>query len=330
MTKGSFTGKGWGAVVDVTVHAPAQKVRLKDETSKLAADNNASTDAVAVLAERIPAGHAKALYNAGQAIRNHVDRVSVKINGQNVVPVPELPRLWITLYGHENLNSHECVGGTGLVCKYNALKAGLIELCENGELDRIIAEKAGNLANQITRVDCNLLNEAFGVDIRLDIDCDSEVVRTALNQLSANVRESIEAKAAADAERAAGEAVSEVTGHAIAWIEKTLTNVIERVGGGEKGTHYKTLIASVTELVDRLPAYNLTGDGKVSNAIVAIRERLAKVMDADTLRDSDAARSTAVDAAKAILADLNPVAAVANGEVAAAGGIDPLDNVKVG
>lgn len=299
-----FTGRAFGAVIDVTVHAPAQKVKLKKTTGEVAAANNASDKAISVLAERIPADHAKALYNAGQAVRNYVDRMAVKINRQSVVPVPELPKVWIGLYGHDNLASTECVGHTGLVCKYNALKAGLIDLCKSGELDRIVDEKIGNLSVEVSKMDCVALESAFGIDIVLDIDCSSQTVRDALAQLSQNVRESVEARAAADAEKAAGQAVVEITQHAIAWVQATLANVIEKMTLAEKGTHYKSLVAQVQELVDRLPAYNMTGDAKVAEAITAIRERLAKVMDADTLRDAPAARASAIDAAKAILADL--------------------------
>lgn len=323
---GTFTGKSWGAVIDLTIHAPAQKVRLKSETQKVAAENNASTDAVSVLAERIPANHAKNLYNAGQTIRNHIERLAVNINGQKVIPVPMLETLWTDLFGHSDLTSTETVGSTGLVCKYNALKAGLLELCKNGELDRIVAEKAGNLTEQIAKVDCGLINSAFGVDIKLDIDCNSDVVRDALNKLSANVREAIEAKAAADAEKAAGEAVVEVTGYALKWVEDTLSNIIEKVSANEKGTQYKRLVDSVTELVDRLPAYNLTGDATVANAITSIRERLAKVMAAETLKEDASARTATVDAAKAILAELRGEA-VADAPVADAPVADALASV---
>lgn len=301
---GTFTGKSWGAVVDLTIHAPAQKVRLKSETAKVAAENNASTEAVSVLAERIPASHAKALYNAGQGIRNHIERLAVNINGQKVIPVPMLETLWFDLFGHADLTSNATVGSSGLVCKYNAIKSGLIELCRNGDLDRIVAEKAGNLTEQIAKVDCGLIDSAFGVDIKLDIDCNSEVVRDALSKLSSNVRESIEAKAAADAEKAAGEAVVEVTGYAIKWAEDTLTNLIEKVSANEKGTQYKRLVDSVSELVERLPAYNLTGDATVAKAINSIRDRLAKLMSAESLKEDEAARTATVDAAEAILAEL--------------------------
>jgi hypothetical protein len=304
MNVGTFTGKAWGAVVDVIIHAPAQKVRLKDETAKVASDNNASSDAVAVLAERIPATHAKALYNAGQNIRNHIDRRSVTINGQKVVPVAILPSLWVELFGHDTLTSTECIGHTGLVCKYEAHKSGLIQLCESGELDRIVAEKAGNLLGQISKVDCGLIRSSFGVDIKLDIDCDSQIVRDALAQLSENVRSQVEAKAKADAEKASGEAVVEVTQYALNWVQDTLNNVIAKVSAAEKGTQYKRLVDSVRELVDRLPSYNLTGNKQVADAISNVREKLAKLMNADSLRDDKATRDATVDAAKAILDDL--------------------------
>lgn len=324
---GTFTGKAWGAVIDLTIHAPAQKIRLKEETSKVAQVNNASTDAVAVIAERIPAMYSKALYNAGQAIRNHVERRSVKINGQNVVPVSMLESLWVELFGHSDVTSVESVGHTGLVCKYRACKAGLIEACRNGELDRVVSETTGNLSEQIAKVDCSLIESAFDVSIKLDIDCSSEIVRNALAQLSANVREQIEARAKRDAEIAAGQATTEITGHAIRWVQNTLETVIERVTKAEKGTQYKRLIDSVTELVDRLPAYNLTNDPNVSKAIVDIRERLSKVMNVEGLRESDTVRADTVTAAREILADLVGEAKVDAKVESTEAEIDPLANV---
>lgn len=328
--KGGIAGTSWGAVIELTIHAPATRVQVKEETNKVAQAHGADPKAVALMAERIPTLYARALRNAGTAIRNHIERTAIKLNGQYIVPLPILPKLWNDLFGHSDLSSTECVGHTGYMCKYNACKAALMEACRAGELDRLIAETVGGLQPQIAGVDCGMLESAFGVDIILSIDVESPLVRDALDQLSANVREQVEARAQVDAERAAGQAASNITAHAVSWIGETLNDIIERIGS--KGTHIASLVKRVGDLVDTLPAYNLAGDPAVTKAIHDVRERLARVMDADTLRESETARTTVIDAAKSILADLG-IDAVESTKAPPpetdANPIDPLDQVNV-
>lgn len=70
-----------------------------------------------------------------------------------------------------------------------------------------------------------------------------------------------------------------------------------------EGIFRDSLVSNVAELVELLPAFNLTGDARLAEVIERMRDLCA--VPATTLREDEAARSETADMAAAILADVS-------------------------
>jgi hypothetical protein len=109
-----------------------------------------------------------------------------------------------------------------------------------------------------------------------------------------------------------GRSMQSAMGDATARIIETVGRMAERLKaykpaqGEEKaqGVFRDSLVENVRELAGLLPAFNLTGDARLSTVAERIRVQLCE-FDAAQLRDSDNARAKVAAAADSILADVS-------------------------
>ena len=143
----------------------------------------------------------------------------------------------------------------------------------------------------------------FDFDVKILPCPDAKDFRVDLAQEHAeDIRADIEArmqKALQDAMQEPVRRIIEVVGHMAERLRAY--KPAARKGDRTEGQFRDTLVQNVRDLVDLLPAFNLTGD----RALAQITERMKNelcVTDADDLRDDRRARKAVADAAESILA----------------------------
>lgn len=87
-------------------------------------------------------------------------------------------------------------------------------------------------------------------------------------------------------------------------IEQVLGSFVDRLGGDDKKIFRDSLVENARELVDTLPALNITGDPEIETLTTRMRDTLCRY-DADVLRNSASAKKEVYQGAQAMKSDLD-------------------------
>ena len=257
----------YGIAYDVTVHGCGEAQKVKDESERVAADNQADSTMVSLIVSRIPPRYAKGIRNARTAIYNYLNKAGISVNGQILVPFSKQAAF------EEGLEK--------LVAEYKAHVAVLLDACNSGELAQELS-KLGDLQDEVKSLNCNDIAARFGVTIRRAVDFSSPAVVSALASMESEAVYRLREQVEADAQAAHNEALTEISGFVAGRISNLLKKLVQKVG--VKGTRIKYLLADIREIVEDLLAYNVLNDSKVAETIGDIQRFFGSLTD-DDLRD---------------------------------------------
>lgn len=282
-------GYKFGVSFDVTVHGTGSNQKIKDESRKVAEANDADTDAVSVVIKRLPVKYSNPIDKARSAIYSFLNTNSMRVNGQCLVPLTLVDKFERELDGKK--------------ADYLSAVAILLTACENGELAQEM-EKLGDFKDQVKTLDCDAIRSRFGVSVKKAVDFDSPVVKGILSRMDAEVVTRLKDDCARDAKASYDEALTEITAHVSRPIHRMLKKLIEKAG--VKGSHFKTILSDIKEIVEELPAYNVINDAGVSDTIAEIYKAFGTLTEAD-LKDEKAAE-VVKDTAKSMLSRFGSIA----------------------
>lgn len=275
--------------VSYSHHAPAVFIQDKDETAKVVERNSMESKSAKVNIRVIPQGFRAALDSCGARIYNLLREYAVLQDGGNKYAIPI--KLWNKVETEITENIKE----------YNLAKARLLEAAASGELESIKQRDLQDKYYLVGAHTVDQLNGMFWLDYRLSAKLESESVKTALEDFSAEFRATLERQIRDDERKTATEQAEAIGGKALTEIFDTLKIVAEKLGGKDvDGLKLKNIREKIARVVDILPHFNVTNDKRVSDLIEGIQKHLGGFEESE-VREDDALRKVYADFAKTTL-----------------------------
>jgi hypothetical protein len=274
----------------ISLHCPAPTRKRKDKEDELTAQSGAERGAIRVQAERIPEKWQKPVSACQAKIRSYFDKNAFRLNDSYAIPVAQYDSFMVEV--------------NRLIAEHDVHVANLCEAIANGDIIEEAKRRMGaDFDPAFIPASCDAVKGAIMVNIRPHADLSSPVIAAALADLADDTRKEVETKVRAEMERAETDGQTSIVSFVMDEVREYLVDVATRCNDGAKGTHYKTLLDKFVRITQQLPAYNVTGNPAVSNAIERVYEAF-KSLDKETLRDNAEYRRQQAEAAKNILSDL--------------------------
>lgn len=274
----------------ISLHCPAPTKKRADKEEQLTSESGAEKGSIRVQQERIPAIYQKPISATQAKIRAYFDKNAFRLNDTYAIPVKQYVSFEA---GYQNL-----------LQQHDAYVSALCEAIENGSIIEEAKRRLGDdFDPSYLPSSCEAVKQAIRVNIRTGADLSSRVITEALNDLADDTKAEVESRVRADMEQAEAEGQTSIVSFVMDEIVEYLKDIQNRCLNGAKGTHYKTLLDKFVRITEKLPAYNVTGNPAVSNAIAKVYEAF-KSIDKDNLKADEAYRKVTAETAKTVLADI--------------------------
>jgi hypothetical protein len=274
----------------ISLHCPAPTRKDKKKEDELTAQSGAERGAIRVQAERIPEKFQKPISACQAKIRSYFEKNSFRLNDSYAIPVKQYDSFMVEV--------------NRLMAEHDVYVNRLCEAIDSGEIVEEARRRMGaDFDPAFVPASCDAVKSAIKVVIRPHADLTSPVIASALADLAEDTRNEVETKVREEMERAENEGQTSIVSFVMDEVREYLVDIATRCDEGAKGTHYKTLLDKFVRITQKLPAYNVTGNPAVSNAIERVYEAF-KTLDKTTLKNSEDYRRKQVETAKTILADI--------------------------
>lgn len=274
----------------ISLHCPAPTRKRKDKEEQLTASAGAESGTIRVQQERIPAKYQKPISAIQAKIRKHFDDNAFRINDCYAIPVAQFEAFEAS-YQH-------------LLQEHDAYVSALCMAIESGEIVEEAKRRMGDDYDaSFLPSSCEAVRNAIRINIRTIADLSSPVIAQALSQLADETVIEVTERIKQDQAKLEAEGQSNIVSFVMDEIVHYLKDIQTRVGAGEKRTHYKTVLDKFTRITEKLPAYNVTGNPQIANAIDRIYDTF-KGLDKDALKEDATYRTTTVQNATDILSEI--------------------------
>jgi hypothetical protein len=274
----------------ISLHCPAPTRKRKDKEEQLTASAGAESGTIRVQQERIPAKWQKPISAIQSKVRKHFDDNAFRINDCYAIPVAQFEAFEAS-YQH-------------LLQQHEGYLSALCMAIESGEIVEEAKRRMGDdFDPSFLPKSCEAVRNAIRINIRTIADLSSPVIAQALSQLADDTVIEVTERIKQDQAKLEAEGQANVVSFVMDEIVEYLKDIQTRVGAGEKGAHFKTVLDKFTRITQKLPAYNVTENPTIANAIERIYETF-KTLDKDTLKENATYRQETVASATEILKDL--------------------------
>lgn len=261
-------------MVDFSVSGMSLTKQDKARGAELNSEANAEAGTAKVIVKKFPESFSKPIINAGQKIYQHFDTVALRLGDGFAVPIAIYPKFKDTL--------------DKLVQEFDLAVNALRDAVQTGTLDEISKVQQGALydaSNALTVAD---VDKKFGVRVVPYKNTGNPKIAAAMKILGEETVAAIEDShkvAVAAAEKAAKEVgARRVVGNVV----KMVSDIVERASQQDtKGVQWKTIVRRIQEAIETLPAYNVTGDAKVTEGVALIAEKLGEFKEYELKADAD-------------------------------------------
>ena len=273
----------------LSLHSKSPTKKNKAKEAKLSAESGAEIGVMKVQQEVVPELWQKPITSIQGKIYTYFENNCFRVNDSYAIPVGHYESFMADV--QKMIDEHDVL--------INAL-------CDAVATGKIVEEaqrrSKGDFNPNLLPKSCEEVKAAYWVEIRHKADLSSPVISEALSQLAESTRKSVEEKVKADAEKAEAEGQLSVVGFVMDEITAFLKDVSVRCGEGGK-RQWKTMLDKFVRITEKLPAYNITGNTAISNAIAKVYQTF-KDIDADALKTDEAYRKAQGETAKTLLADI--------------------------
>lgn len=269
-----------------SVHGKADKSNVRSMSEEITEQAGAEKDTVTTLVRRVPKCFAGPLKTAEGQIRNLFYKRAIQFGDCFAVPVKAVPAFKSELSRLEQ--------------EYGLHLSRLVEAAENGTLQQTADAQLADLKDKVTVPTAAEIREGYGVEVRTYVNFDSATVTGALAILSDDLRTALKADVEASLAKDNAEKLASANEKVVGAVRDFLKDVQERCGKVDpKGIQFKTLVDKARNVIDNLPAYNLTGDPELAALIESVRTKFDG-LNKEVLKADPQARQKAVDGAAEI------------------------------
>ncbi len=270
------------------IKGKASKANVKELSLKAEQENGAKADTVTSLVVRIPAIYAAPIKSVEGKIRNLFYKKAIMLGDAFGVPIKVLPAFKFEL--------------DTLTQEYNLHFNKLVEASENGEMETILSAQTAELREKITPPTAAEIRTGYGVEINSFVNFESMAVKDAMKVLADDLKTSLKVDVEASVARENAHQLEASNELIVDKVKKVLKDIMTRCALADvKGIKFATMVEALEEIVNVLPAYNVTNNPEITNLIETIRKTFDGV-NKDALKDSETARKNMVAKAQTITA----------------------------
>lgn len=274
----------------ISLHCPAPTKKRKDKEAKLTADAGAEKGAYRVQQEIIPDRWQKPISATQAKIRQHFEKNCFRVNDTYSIPIGQ----------YESFEESYVY----LIQQHEAYVNALCEAIDSGEMYAEAERRMGaDFDPSALPTSCEEVKGKIRVCINVVADLTNNVITDALNELADDKAKEVTERIKRDQEALEAEGQSNVVSFVMDEIVAYLKDIQERVGAGADRTKYATLLTKFNRITEKLPAYNVTGNPVIANAIERIQQTFAS-LDKKQLKQDASYRNVTVEQATEILSDI--------------------------
>lgn len=274
----------------ISLHCPAPTKKRKDKEDMLTASANAENGAYRVQQERIPVKYQKPISAIQAKIRKYFEDNCFRLNDTYAVPIQQ----------YESFEA----GYSHLIQQHDAYVQVLCNAIDSGEIVEEAKRRMGDdFDPSYLPESCDAVKSAIRVNISTIANLSSPVITKALEELAQDTKEEVEERVRQDMAKAEAEGQTTIVSFVMDEVIAFLKDVNDRCGRGAERTHYKTMIDKFVRITQKLPAYNVTQNPAIANAIERIYETF-KTLDKDALKQDETYRQVQAENAKELLTEV--------------------------
>ena len=268
------------------IKGKASKANVKELSVKAEQENGAKADTVTSLVVRIPAIYAAPIKSVEGKIRNLFYKKAIQLGDAFGVPIKVLPS-----FKHE-LDT--------LTQEYNLHFSKLVEASESGEMETILSAQTADLREKITAPTAAEIRSGYGVVVNSFVNFESTAVQDAMKVLADDLKTSLKADVEASVARENASQLEASNQMILEKVKTVLKDIMTRCALADvKGIKFATMVEALEEIVNVLPAYNVTNNPEITNLIETVRKTFDGV-NKETLKDDETARKNMVTKAKSV------------------------------